>query len=51
MNVYKQKFEISASRKDIISDYEFLPSILNDFTVGTEEYYPKYYEVDNVKGL
>ena len=46
-----KNFEISASGKDIISDYEFLPSILNDFTVGTEEYYPKYYNVDNVKGL
>ena len=27
--------------RDVISDYEFLLSILNAFTVGTEEYYPK----------
>ena len=52
MNVRKQQcknFEISI--RDIISDYEFLFSILNAFTVGTEEYYPKCYNVNDVKGL
>ena len=31
--------------------YEFLLSILNAFTVGTEEYYPKCYNVNDAKGL
>ena len=36
---------------DIISGYEFLLSILNVFIVGTEEYYPKCYKVNDAKGL
>ena len=39
------------SGRDIISDYEFLLSILNAFTVGTEEYYPECYNVNNAKVL
>ena len=39
------------SGRDIISDYEFLLSILNAFTVGTEEYYPKCNNVNDAKGL
>ena len=35
----------------IISDYEFLLSILNAFTVDTEEYYPRCNNVNDVKGL
>ena len=38
-------------RRDIISDYEFLLSILNIFAVGTEEYYPKCYNVNDAQGL
>ena len=38
-------------RRDIVSDYEILLSILNVFTVGTEEYYPKCYYVNDGKGL
>ena len=34
------------SEKDNISDYEFLLLVLDAFTVGTEEYYPK---CNNVK--
>ena len=32
---------------DIISDYEFLLLILNASTVGTDEYYQRYYKVAN----
>ena len=35
----------------IISDIEFLLFILNAFTVGTEEYYPKCCWVNETKGL
>ena len=38
-------------RRDIISDYEFLPLILNAFTVGIEKYYPKCYNVNDAKCL
>ena len=52
MNVRKQQFKnFEISTRDIISDYEFLFSILNVFTVGTEECYPKCYHVNDVKGL
>ena len=39
------------SERDIISDHEFLLSILNAFTDGTEEHYLKYYKVNNVEDL
>ena len=39
------------SGRNIISDYEFLLSILNAFAVETEEYYPKCYKVNDAKGL
>ena len=39
------------SEGDIISDYEFLFLILNAFTVGTEEYNPESYKVNDAKGL
>ena len=42
MNVRKtqlKSFQISAEKIGIVSYYEFLLSVLNDFTVGTEEYY------------
>ena len=34
-----------------MSDYEPLFSVLNAFTVGTEEYYPKCNNVNDAKGL
>ena len=34
-----------------MSDYEFLLSISNAFTVGTEEYYPKRNIVNDAIGL
>ena len=37
--------------RDIISDYEFLLSILSTLTDGTEQYYPNCYNVNDVKGL
>ena len=45
-----QKFW-NLSGRNIISDYEFLPSILNTFTVGTERYYSKYYNVNDAEGF
>ena len=39
------------SGRDIILDYEFLILILNAFTVGTIEYYPKCYCENEAKGL
>ena len=39
------------SGRDIISDYEILLSILNAFTVGTEEYETKCYKVNDEKAL
>ena len=46
MNVRKQQCKnLEISAEDIISDYEFL----NAFTVGTEEYYPRYYDVNDTK--
>ena len=53
MNVREKQFksfEISGE-EDIISDYEFLLSILNAFTDGTEEYYPRCNNVNDAKGL
>ena len=38
-------------QRDVISDYKFLLSILNTFTVDTEEYYPKCYNLYDEKGL
>ena len=35
---------------DIISDYEFLLSILNAFTVGIEEHYTRCNNVNDAKG-
>ena len=35
----------------IISDYEFLLSILNAFTVETEEYYPKCSNANDANSL
>ena len=35
----------------IISDYEFLLSILNAFTVDTEEYYPRCSNVKDANSL
>ena len=35
----------------MISDYEFLLSILSAFIVGTEKYYPKCNNVNDAKGL
>ena len=35
----------------MILDYEFLLSILDTFTVGIEEYYPKCNSINDVKGL
>ena len=54
MNVRKKQFEsfeISADEIGIISDYEFLLLIQNPFTVGAEEYYPRYSNVNDAKGL
>ena len=54
MNVHKKQFksfEISGRGRDIISDYEFLLSILNAFTVGTEECYPRCNNVNDAKRL
>ena len=52
MNVYKQQFKnFEIQRRDIISEYEVLLSILNAFTVGTEEHYPKHCNVKDAKGL
>ena len=34
-----------------MSDYEFLLLILNAFTVGNGEYYPKCYKVNDEKSL
>ena len=31
------------STEKLVKDYEFLLSILNVFTIGTEEYYPRFY--------
>ena len=42
MNVHKQQFK-NFRERDITSDYDFLLTILNGFTVGTEEYHPKCY--------
>ena len=50
MNVRKQQLR-NFSGRDIISDNEFLLSVLNAFTVGTEKYYPKRYNVNDTKGL
>ena len=54
MNVRKKQFksfEISGRGRDIISDYEFLLSILNAFTVDTEDYYPRRNNVNDAKDL
>ena len=54
MNVRKKQFksfEISAEETGIISYYKFLLSILNAFTAGTEEYYPRCRDVYDPKGL
>ena len=53
MNVRKKQFKSfwNFRGRDIISDYEFLLSILNAFTVGTEEYYPRCNNVNDAKGL
>ena len=53
MNVRKHQFKNfrNFSRRDVISDYEFFISTLNVSTVGTEEYYPKCYNVNDAKGL
>ena len=54
MNVRKKQFksfEISTEGIVIISDYEFLLSILNAFTVGTEEHYKRCRNVIDAKGL
>ena len=39
------------SGRDIISDFEILLSILNTFIIGTEEYEPKCYKVNDEKAL
>ena len=38
-------------KKSVISDYEFLLSILNAFNVGTDDYYPKFCNVYDAKEL
>ena len=50
MNVHKQQFK-NFRERDITSDYDFLLTILNGFTVGTEEYNPKCYNVNDAKGI
>ena len=48
MNVRKQKSKtLKFQQRYIISDYEFLLSFLNAFTVEPEEYYPKSYNVND----
>ena len=42
---------LNSSGRDVISDYEILLSILNAFTVSTEDYYRKCYNVNDAKGL
>ena len=39
------------TRKRYHFSYEFLLSVLNAFTVGTEEYYPKCNNVNDAEGL
>ena len=51
MYVNSNSKTLKFQRRDIISDYEFLPSNLNAFTVGAEEYYAKCYKVNDGKGL
>ena len=46
-----KSFEISGRGRDIISHCEFLLSILNTFTVGNEEYYPRCNNVNDAKDL
>ena len=41
-----KSFEVSSGR-NIVSDYEFLLLVMNAFTAGTEEYYPKSYNVND----
>ena len=48
MNERKQKSKtLKFQQRYIISDYEFLLSFPNAFTVEPEEYYPKYYNVND----
>ena len=51
MYVNSNSKTLKFQRRDIISDHEFLPSVLNAFTVDTEEYYPKCYNMNDAKGL
>ena len=41
----------SGSRRGIISDYELLLSMLNVFTAGIEDYYPKCNNANDAKDL
>ena len=50
MNVHKEQFK-NFRERDVTSDYDFLLTILNGFTVGTEEYHPKCYNVNDAKGI
>ena len=51
MYVNRNSKTLKFQRIDTILDYEFLLSILNAFTVGTEEYYIKCYNVNDAKAL
>ena len=46
-----QVLELWNFSKDISSDYEFLLPILNPFTVGTEEYHPRCYKLNDGKAF
>ena len=54
MSVSKKQFksfEISAEDIGFILDYRFLLLIMNAFIIGTEEYYTRYSNVNDTKGL
>ena len=51
MYVNSNSKTLKFQQRDIISEYEFLLSVLNAFIVGTEEYYPKCYNVSDAKGV
>ena len=53
MNVHNNNSRpsVEISMEEISFQIEFFLLILHAFTVGTEEYYPKCYRVNDAKGL